>query len=122
MTRRLSDLEKSERRTIEENLDTLSASLGMDSYDSHSNRGDINHLKELIGICFNCKNLNYCRTEFDAVFARCERFEFKLNGQNRIVECNSHSPRGVMSLAEMYAIAYLIDPSEKQIKGFLGHP
>jgi hypothetical protein len=121
MTRKLSDLDKTERRAIEENLDTISASLGMDSYDSYSNSGD-SSLKDSIGICFNCKNLNYCRTEFDAVFARCERFEFKLSGQNRIVECNSHSPKGVMSLSEMYSIAYLIDPSEKKIKGFLGHP
>ncbi len=121
MSRKLADMEKTERRSVEDNLEAASANLGMDSYESHGVSRK-NALEDLIGMCFNCKTLCYCKSEFGKVHAYCERYEIKLTGQNRIIECNMHSPRNVLSLQEMYAIAYLIEPSDKKIKGFLGHP
>jgi len=121
MSRKISEMEKTERRSVEETLDSASANLGMDSWESQGT-GRNNALKDLIGMCYNCKNLYYCRTEFGNVYAFCERYEIKLTGQNRIVECNTHAPNNSLSLQEMYSMAYLIEPKEKTIKGFLGNP
>ena len=64
-------------------------------------------------------NKKYFKTKLGYVFAKCSHFEFRLNGQNRITDCNCHSPKGVLSLTEMYSMAYLIDPSEEKIEGFI---
>lgn len=119
MTKKFSDLENDEKRNMEDQLETIASSLGMESWNAHGN-GKKSYLEEAIGICYNCRNLLYCRTEFGNVFAKCEEYDIRLNGQNRIVECNSHSPIHTMTLQEMYSIAYLIDLDEKKIKGFTG--
>jgi len=67
---KLSELEKTERRSIEETLDSASVNLGMDSWESQGT-GRKNALKDLIGMCYDCKNLCYCRTEFGSVNAYC---------------------------------------------------
>jgi len=119
MSKKLSDLDKEEKRNLKEELEGISSSMGMEPWESYSNMGS-SALKEAIGICFNCKNLNYCKTEFLNVHAVCTEFDFRLSGQNRITECNVHSPKGVLSLQEMYAMAYIIDDNEeKKVKGFV---
>lgn len=119
MSKKLADLDKKEKHSIKEELDGVSSSMGMESWESYSNMGK-SALKDVIGMCFNCKNLNYCKTEFLNVHAVCTEFDFRLNGQNRIIECNAHSPRGVLSLNEMYSMAYIIESNEdKKIAGFI---
>jgi len=117
MTRKLSDLVKDERNIVEEHLESASVRLGLDSYESHGSNTNI--LKDAIGICHNCKYFSFCRTEFGNINAICERFECRLNGQNRIVECSLHSPRNVMTLNEMYSMAYLIETKDEKVEGFL---
>lgn len=120
MAQKLSDVEKEERTSIEDELTSKSQSLGMDSWESYGTNAQTG-LKALLGMCAVCKNLNYCKTEFGTVHAICGMFEFKLSGKNRIVECNVHQPKNVLTLNEMYAIAYLIDVNEgKPTKGFIG--
>jgi len=120
MAEKFSNVDKDQRRAIEEELESKSQSLGMDSYESYGSDAQTG-MKELVGMCYNCKNLNYCKTEFGTVHAVCAMFEFKLSGRNRITECNLHSPKNVLSLNEMYSIAYLIDPdTNKKVKGFVG--
>jgi len=120
MSKKVIDLDKNERNIIEEQLESISTSLGMDSYESYGNESN-SVLKDLIGMCYNCKNLYYCKTEFSNVYAYCSIFEFKLSGQNRITECNLHSPKNVLTLQEMYSMAYLIDPAEEKIEGFISN-
>jgi hypothetical protein len=115
---KISDLEGKEKTNMEELLESKSTELGVDSYEGHSG-GDYKLLKDLIGICYNCKSLNYCKTEFQNVYARCGHYEMILHGQNRIVECNNHTPRGVLSLTEMYSLATLIDLDKPMVKGFI---
>lgn len=118
MSRKFSDLEQSEKKYIEDELEAISSSMGMEAWESHgTNEGSL--LQNQIGMCFNCKNLNYCKTEFGTVFARCSEFEFRMNGQNRITECNLHTPKHALTLNEMYTMAYLIDPKEEKIEGFI---
>jgi hypothetical protein len=121
MAEKFSNVDKDQRRAIEEELDSKSQALGMDSYESYGSDAQTG-LKALVGMCYNCKNLNYCRTEFGNVHAICTMFEFKFSGKNRITECNLHTPKNVLSLQEMYSIAYLIDPdTNKKVKGFVGN-
>lgn len=116
---KIANLEKEDRTKIQDELETLASSMGMDSWNAYGNRNR-NPLEELIGLCYNCKLLNYCKTEFGNVYALCSEFKIRLNGQNRITECNCHDAIGVMTLNEMYNIAYLIDVNKKKIAGFTG--
>jgi hypothetical protein len=122
MSQKMSTLDKKERNNIEDELGSKAAAMGMDMYESYGSSPEQKKLKELVGMCFNCNNLSYCASEFATVFAKCEAFNFKLSGQNRIVECNLHSPKGVLSLNEMYSIATLIDPEKENKVGFTAKP
>ena len=122
MSKKFSNLDGEDRKNIEEELDTISQSMGMTSFESYGTSDDsIGSLKDLIGLCSDCKSLNYCKSEFGSVLAKCEFFNMKLTGQNRIVECNLHSPKNALTLNEMYAIAYLIEPKDEAIKGFISN-
>ena len=118
MSQKLSTLEDSERKDIEKEVSSVSSGLGLDAYESYGSTPEQKKLKELIGMCCDCRNLNYCATEFGNVCAICSAFEFKLSGQNRIVECNLHSPKNVMTLSEMFTIATLIDAEKENKVGF----
>ena len=116
---KLKDLETEERNDLENELEAQSIRLGMDSYDSPTDT--ITKLKDLIGVCSDCKYLDYARMEFGDVYASCDIFNKRLSGQNRVVECNKYSKRGQMSLQEMYTIAHLIDVDKGRpfVKGFI---
>lgn len=106
------DLENKQKIKIENNLEAEASKLGMDSWeDTHI----VNLLENQIGLCAKCKYLKYCRTEFDNVFAICSEFEFKLSGQNRVIECNQFSPRGSLSLNDMFGIATIIEIHGKKV-------
>ena len=116
---KLKDLSSEDRRDVEEVLEVKATELGMDSYDAYLGGSDYKLLHDIIGMCASCKSLQYCKTEFNKVFAKCGHYEITLSGNNRIVDCNSHNPRGVLSLEEMYALATLIDLDDHKIKGFV---
>ena len=118
---KLSDLDKTDKENIEEELDSKATSLGLDSYTSYTGGNDLKLLKDIIGICSDCKSLQYCKAEFGSVFAKCCHYEIRLSGNNRIMECTCHDPKGVLSLQEMYAMATLIEADEPSIKGFISH-
>jgi hypothetical protein len=121
MAIKLSDLEHEDKSQLQNELDGKSAALGMESYESYGNALRTG-LKDLIGICHDCKFLLYCKTEFGNVFAKCSELEIRLSGQNRIKECNLHAQRFAMSLNDMYSIAYLIDvDTNKKVQGFIGN-
>jgi len=118
MSRKFSNLADEDRKVIEEELDSKSQQMGMTSFETYG-VSERNTIKDQIGLCADCKSFNYCRSEFGSVIARCEEFNIRLSGQNRITECNLHSPKRALTLNEMYSIAYLIDPSEPSVKGFI---
>ena len=114
---KLNELNDERKHEITEHLEAASSALGFDSWEGSN--GDFKLLEDQIGMCHNCKNLSYCKTEFGSVLARCDAFEIRLSGQNRMTECNLHAPRGILSLNEMYAMAVLIDADEPEVKGFI---
>lgn len=117
--KKIVDLGKKEREDLREFLDSRSSELGLDSYVSGDSGGRRNFLEEKIGICHKCKNLMYARGEFITLIATCTRFETKLNGKDKIVECSEFSERGKLSLEQMTDMAYLIESNKKEIKGFI---
>lgn len=118
MGRKFSNLADEDRKVIEEELDSKSQEMGMTSFESYGTT-EVKQMKDQIGLCADCKNFNYCKSEFGTVVAFCVEFNIRLSGQNRITECNLHSPKRALTLNEMYSIAYLIDPSEPSVKGFI---
>lgn len=119
---KLNDLESGVRNKIEEELTAKSSAMGIDSYDTLNDNADYGFLKDAVGMCHNCKNLHYCRSEFaghDRVFAKCDLFDMRLSGQHRVTECNCYAPRKILSLEEMYAMATLIDADNDKVKGFI---
>ena len=119
MGKKFSELDDSIKKNIEDELETKSQSMGMTSFESYGTGEQSSLLKDQVGLCADCKGLNYCKSEFGTVLAKCEFFSIRLSGQNKVTECNLHSPRNALSLNEMYAIAYLIDPSEEKVDGFI---
>jgi len=119
---KLSDLESKERNNIEEELSAKATSMGMDSWDAAQGNTDESFLKDSVGMCWDCKSLYYCRAEYaghDRVYASCALFQIKLSGNHRITECNCHASKSLLSLEEMYAMATLIEVSDKRTKGFI---
>ncbi len=118
---KFNDLNEEQRETEEDLLESKANALGLDKWES--NAGNYNLLEDAVGVCAKCKNMKYCKTEFNDVLAYCKSFEIRLSGQNRVVECNEYSPRGSMSLRDMEQMAILINSSEPEIKGFISrHP
>jgi len=110
MGQKISTLKDDERHAIEQELEGKSSAMGMSSYITYgATTPEQKKLKELLGMCHDCNNLNYCATEFGNVLAVCAAFQYRLHGQNRIVECNLHEPKNTLTLNEMYSMATLID-------------
>jgi hypothetical protein len=114
---KVSDLDEDEREIIGDLLEVKAIELGFDKWESQSSR--VGGLKDLIGICFNCQYMRYCKTEFGTVRAICWQFKINLQGEDKVIECNEHTARGTMSLRDMETIATLIDVDKSEIKGFI---
>ena len=112
------DLEEFEQEKLGDLLEAKAIQLGMDKWE---NRGGQRHdsAKDLMGICYNCVSMRYCRSEFGTVNSFCHTFKMVLHGQDRITECNEYNERGRMSLRDMETIATLIDAEDGEIKGFI---
>jgi len=106
------DLDKKPKEKIENELEGKAAQMGLDYWEGAHIKSV---LEDQIGLCSKCKSLWYCRTEFNNVFARCSTFEFNLSGQNRVAECNQFSPRGTLTLNDMFGIATIIDIPDKKM-------
>jgi len=119
--RKFNELEEEIRNNLEDELDSKATQLGLNTYNSYSSRNSFESLEQILGICSNCRNLQYCKSEFGSVFARCSEFEIRLSGQNKITECTFHNAKGALSLTDMQKIAILIDPNQGEIKGFISN-
>jgi len=111
------DLEESEQEQLGDTLEAKAIQLGLDKWESRV--GGINTLDDSIGICSNCENMRYCKSEFGNIIAICWSFKIKLHGRERVVECNEHAPRGQLSLRDMETIATIIDIEKSEVKGFI---
>jgi len=75
-------------------------------------------LNDIYGICASCQYFIYMRREFGEAVAACRGMAdgvFRLSGKARMVECNTHSKRSFLTLAQMMDIAYLIDAPKRRV-------
>jgi hypothetical protein len=117
MAEKMNALSEDDRTAVEDEVECATVAIGLNTY---SNRDGSTILEDQIGICHNCKRLQFCESEFGSVIARCETFDGRLSGNNRITKCNQHSTRGSMPVSDMFNIATLIEVGDKtMIKGFI---
>lgn len=67
------------------------------------------------GICATCQSFQYCRTEFDKMFAKCSETNMMLNQKDRMTECTMYAKIGQMDLRDMQQIAWYINPSKRKV-------
>ena len=110
----VSDLSSDERDKLDDKLDAVIEGIGLDSW--HARSGQKTHwLEEFVGVCSNCKCLDWAKKEFGGVVAFCNSFEVRLSGKERIMDCNRHERVGTQTLRDMKEIALLIDPPARKI-------
>lgn len=116
---KVKELDTKEKSNLFDELDAKSMEMGIgDQWEQPKSLSDYQSLKNVIGICYNCEHLSYCKSEYGNVIAKCAIFELWIKGKDRIVDCNEHSERGTLSLREMASMAVLIDINKKEVKGF----
>ena len=71
------------------------------------------------GLCSSCTLLQYVRTEFSVLRARCADFRIDLHENNPVLECTGYEERGQLTLQLMVSMATMIDaPKNTQKIGF----
>lgn len=117
--RKLKDFDEDEKKNLSDELDSVAALLGHDPWESSSPTFVHNHLQDTLGICASCTHLEYCRTEFGRIYAKCGFMDIRLMGGDRMAECTKFSPRGQLSINEMKEIAIYIDIEKDNNTGFI---
>jgi hypothetical protein len=75
-------------------------------------------IRAQVGICADCGYYEMAINDVhQVVWAYCGYRECRL-GRHKLADCTQYKKKGQMSLPEMYAIATLIEPNKKHIKGF----
>lgn len=109
--KKFSDLKDSEQTIVGNSIDANASSIGLEHYVA--TWGMVKNTK--FGLCGDCKNLNYAKSEFKIIVSECSRFDIKLNEGEKIIECTDYEQRNSLTLNEMKDIAYLIDIKKDEI-------
>lgn len=78
------------------------------------------NLENVVGICATCNHYEYAVNDMHmVVVSYCSNYRTSIR-KTRIEECSNHTPKGVMSLHDMYQVATLIDvdANEEKTAGF----
>ncbi|RLI58646.1 MAG: hypothetical protein DRO67_10500, partial [Candidatus Asgardarchaeum californiense] len=86
------------------------ASQYVDEYDGTP---AVRNVRNDLGVCSDCENLEYAETKWGRYFAKCGHMEFKLNANDPIQKCNKHTPVGKMELSDMWNIYIPIELNKK---------
>ena len=114
--KKISDLVEKVKDKTQSDIWNAAHVLGTERYEDEGTAFNSSRdLKDSIGLCANCKNLNYCRTEWGNIFARCFVFDITLPYGNRMAECTKFDEKGVLSLHVMIQMAVLIDLNKTEI-------
>jgi len=108
--KKLSNLPDDERRTLSDEIDSLGNQYPIAGYDTA-----FGGFKIEMGLCTNCCQLLFSKSQYGTIYARCEKWEKQLNGVDLIQECTGFARRGEMSLWDMKQIAVLIDVEKRKI-------
>lgn len=108
----MDDSEK-KKYEIKQEVDAISESLGMDSWEKQAPVWKDEC--ERYGICAKCCAFFWLKYEFSGDLAHCQEWDRQLLGNQRITECSRYAPRGQMTLNQMVDIATIIDISTKKV-------
>ena len=111
--RKISDFEDKERRQISSEVDALASEYDTDKYDGVSM--GVRGLKNDMGLCGQCKDLLFTKTQYGTQYAKCTEWKKNLNGVDLVVECTAFRRRGEMSLYDMKDIAIIIETPKRKI-------
>jgi len=70
--------------------------------------------KVILGICYDCQNLQCVKTTWGNMAAKCYEFNMVLNPQDPVEHCTNYNKRGQLSLVQMIDMATPIDPEAKK--------
>lgn len=110
----ISDFDDESKEQMKEQITANAKRIGADEWEG------IKHYRaeeDIWGICATCQSFQFCRTEFDKMFARCSDTRLILNQKDRMTECTMFTKIGEMDLRDMQQIAWYIN-SEKRKIGF----
>ena len=104
----------------ERNQDELSAQANVTGLGMWDKPGAVmrEDLADIYGICATCQYFLYMRREFGEPAAGCRGIGegvFRLSGKARMVECQTHSRRSMLTLAQMMDIAWIIDSPKRRV-------
>lgn len=111
--RKLSDLTEKEQQDIQQ----VTEFEGNKLVGYYANSTTIGKTTKF-GLCKDCVNLDAVFFEFGKSIAVCNRFKFRLNENDKVVDCMSYYARNVMMLDEMNTLATIIDLNKKDKIGF----
>ena len=109
---KINELNEKDKERFEEETRAVAASMGIESrFGIIRNSKNDRHsgLKNVVGLCYDCTRLEYCKTEYGNIFANCEYFNMRITGRDRIKECSHYSRRGQMTLDMAFSLGRLID-------------
>ena len=80
-------------------------------------RGLSTNIAERMGLCASCSNFDYAENDMHVIIvAQCSGFSWErptgVSGKHKIDKCSRFSPKGQLSVDDMFAIAKLIEPGE----------
>lgn len=106
MSDKINNFTEDERENIEASVKAGARSIGADEWEG------VRHFiaDSKWGICRHCESFQHCKTEFGREFAKCGAFGLVLNQNDRMEECTMYEKFGDMSIQDMQAIAYIIEP------------
>lgn len=114
---RVKELEKTVKESIENEIEAGAGMLGLGDLYSQTSHSEMNEtgLKNILGLCAYCKELDYCKGEYGTVFAKCNYYDIRLRGRERMEECTRYAKRGQMLLQEALTMAHIIDIDNHKI-------
>jgi len=110
MSPKYADMEDKERRSLQNDVYAKGAPVG-DEWEGVSRRVEFNG----VGVCGDCKYLEGFKTQYGTIRARCSCYKVRLDGQDPILDCTEYVKRGEMSLQDMWAIAWIVDPPQRKV-------
>lgn len=114
--KKILDLEPEVNKKTHADIWNAAHALGVDRYDDEKIGFQTSRdLKDAIGLCAGCKYLNYCRTEWGNIYAKCYEFDIRIPYGNRMEECTNYEDKGALSLQHMISMAILIDINKTKI-------
>lgn len=111
---KLKDLDDKDRRKVNSDIEDTADAMGFKDSDwgknHNSNRKDQESIvSNRLGICGKCDSCCYTIGEYGSIWAKCDYYDLRLSGNERVKDCIRFARRGQMTLQQACSLAVLID-------------